>query len=91
MARLPACRPACSAALPRPLICGLLLARGRRRGQKVCVDADEVQEVLSVDGQQLKQVQVEASFSQPNGGMCQHMLSWARSATGGRAAVPLLV
>jgi tRNA (uracil-5-)-methyltransferase len=46
------------------------------------VDQDEVLEVLSVDGRQLQQVQVEASFSQPNGGMCQHMLSWARSATG---------
>lgn len=48
----------------------------------MCVDADEVQELLQVDELQLKQIQVEASFSQPNGGMCQNMLSWARSATG---------
>jgi tRNA (uracil-5-)-methyltransferase len=54
----------------------------------VCLDADEVEEVLSVDGQRLQQVQVEASFSQPNGGMCQHMLSWARSATGAPPPAP---
>lgn len=65
---------------------------GRSRGQKVCVDADEVQEELQVDDLRLQQVQVEASFSQPNGGMCQNMLSWARSCTGadmrGRAGAP---
>ncbi len=55
------------------------------RGQKVCVEKDEVLEELAVDELRLKQVQVEASFSQPNGGMCQNMLSWARSVTGGRA------
>lgn len=52
-------------------------------GQKVCLDADEVLEQLTVEGGlYLQQVQVEAAFSQPNGGMCQHMLGWARSATG---------
>lgn len=37
---------------------------------------------LQVDDLRLKQLQIEASFSQPNGGMCQNMLSWARSVTG---------
>ena len=51
------------------------------------MDKDEVLERLQVDGQTLQQVQVEASFSQPNAGMCQNMLSWARSCTGGWAGV----
>lgn len=63
---------------------------GRSKGQKVCVDKDEVEEVLQVDGQQLRYIQVEASFSQPNAGMCQNMLSWARSVTVGSAAHDLL-
>ena len=33
---------------------------------------------LKVDGRQLSYRQVEASFSQPNGEMCVHMLEWAR-------------
>lgn len=42
-----------------------------------------------VDELRLKQVQVEASFSQPNAGMCQNMLSWARSVTGERCGAGL--
>ncbi|KAL4443688.1 hypothetical protein ABPG75_011425 [Micractinium tetrahymenae] len=63
---------------------------GRSRGQKVCVEKDEVLEELAVDEVRLRQVQVEASFSQPNGGMCQHMLSWARSVTAGSSGSDLL-
>ncbi|GAB4817016.1 hypothetical protein N2152v2_004062 [Parachlorella kessleri] len=54
---------------------------GRSRGQKVVLGKDEVQECLEVDGQQLKYIQVEGSFSQPNAGICRSMLSWARSVT----------
>ncbi|PSC72701.1 tRNA (uracil-5-)-methyltransferase [Micractinium conductrix] len=63
---------------------------GRSRGQKVNMDKDEVLERLQVDGQTLQQVQVEASFSQPNAGMCQNMLSWARSCTEGSTDRDLL-
>ncbi|KFM28206.1 tRNA/tmRNA (uracil-C(5))-methyltransferase [Auxenochlorella protothecoides] len=42
---------------------------GRSRGQKICLDADEVEETLTVEGQTLRYVQVEANFSQPNAGI----------------------
>lgn len=56
---------------------------GRSKKQKICLDSDEVQEVLTVDGQQLKYVQIVGSFSQPNAGICQSMLGWAKSVTVG--------
>ena len=54
--------------------------------------ADEVEEALTVAGVegQLRYVQVEASFSQPNAGTCQNMLSWARAVTAGSAAFDML-
>ena len=54
---------------------------GRARKQKVILDRDFVDEVLHVDGQALKYQQVENSFTQPNGGVNEHMLSWAKSVT----------
>ena len=45
--------------------------RGWCRGQKVSIEKDEVEEQLQVDGRQLRYIQVEAGFSQPNAGMCE--------------------
>ncbi|MCK2094353.1 tRNA (uridine(54)-C5)-methyltransferase TrmA [Thauera aromatica] len=52
---------------------------GRSRKQKIVLERDWVQEVLEVDGARLRYQQVEGSFTQPNGGVNQHMLSWARA------------
>ncbi|MFU2488819.1 tRNA (uridine(54)-C5)-methyltransferase TrmA [Thauera sp. WH-1] len=52
---------------------------GRSRKQKIVLERDWVQEVLEVDGQRLRYQQFEGSFTQPNGGVNQHMLSWARA------------
>ncbi|KAL6766526.1 TMU1 [Auxenochlorella protothecoides x Auxenochlorella symbiontica] len=63
---------------------------GRSRGQKICLDADEVEETLTVEGQTLRYVQVEANFSQPNAGISVQMLAWARRAAQGSGARDLL-
>jgi len=52
---------------------------GRSRKQKIVLERDWVQEVLEVDGLRLRYQQVEGSFTQPNGGVNQHMLAWARA------------
>ena len=52
---------------------------GRSRKQKIVLERDWVQEVLEVDGLRLRYQQFEGSFTQPNGGVNQHMLSWARA------------
>ncbi|REL25255.1 tRNA (uridine(54)-C5)-methyltransferase TrmA [Thalassotalea euphylliae] len=57
---------------------------GRARKQKLILDKDYVVETLTVDGKQYHYQQVENSFTQPNGGVNQHMLSWAKKATQGR-------
>lgn len=54
---------------------------GRARGQKVCADADFVWEALAVEGRSLNYKQVAGSFTQPNGFMCQKMLSWGLDVT----------
>jgi len=60
---------------------------GRSRKQKICLDEAEVEETLVVSAASVDQkktytyMQVEGAFSQPNGGVCQHMLSWAQSVT----------
>lgn len=57
---------------------------GRSRKQKICLDADYVEEVYEVDGRgTLRSIQVEGAFSQPNACTCGSMLSWAVSATKG--------
>ena len=53
---------------------------GRARKQKVILDRDFVVESLDVDGKQYIYKQVENSFTQPNAKVCEHMLSWAKSA-----------
>merc|ERR1719421_2610717 len=57
---------------------------GRSRGKKTVLGQDFVEEKMEVGGRERLYKQVEASFSQPNGGMCQHMLNWALDATRGR-------
>jgi len=50
---------------------------GRSLRQKVVLERDYVEEVLTVDQRRLHYQQVEGSFSQPNAGVSQHMLGWA--------------
>lgn len=50
---------------------------GRSKGQKIILDRDYVTENLHVDDRSLEYRQIEGSFTQPNGHMNQHMLSWA--------------
>ncbi|QDP02502.1 tRNA (uridine(54)-C5)-methyltransferase TrmA [Thalassotalea sp. PS06] len=54
---------------------------GRARKQKEIIGKDFVTEELKVDGKQFRYHQVENSFTQPNGGVNEKMLSWARAAT----------
>ncbi len=54
---------------------------GRARKQKVVLGKEYVTEVLNVKGKQLTYQQVENSFTQPNGGVNQKMLTWALDAT----------
>lgn len=53
---------------------------GRARKQKVILDKDYVIEKLTVDDKSYIYKQVENSFTQPNGLVCQDMLSWAKNA-----------
>ena len=55
---------------------------GRSRGQKRILQTDHVAEVLDVAGRQWHYQQIEGGFTQPNGGVNQHMLSWALGAAG---------
>lgn len=50
---------------------------GRSRGQKIVLRNDYVSERLTVDTRELHYRQIENSFTQPNGGINQKMLSWA--------------
>lgn len=50
---------------------------GRSKGQKILLDRDWVQETLQVAGRDWHYRQIEGSFTQPNGGTNQHMLTWA--------------
>ena len=52
---------------------------GRSRGQKIVLRTDYVSERLTVGARQLHYRQIENSFTQPNGGINQKMLSWACS------------
>lgn len=51
---------------------------GRARKQKVLLDQDYVVEHLNVDDKTFVYQQVENSFTQPNAGVAQKMLHWAR-------------
>lgn len=50
---------------------------GRSRGQKMVIGRDYVEETLQVDGKPFYYRQYEGAFTQPNGRMCENMLSWA--------------
>lgn len=52
---------------------------GRSLKQKVVLERDFVNERLEVDGQHFVYKQIEGGFTQPNGGVNQKMLSFARS------------
>lgn len=56
---------------------------GRSRKTKIVLDQDYAIEKMQVDGRELIYKQVENSFTQPNGGVCQKMLSWAIDVTRG--------
>jgi tRNA (uracil-5-)-methyltransferase len=59
------------------------LVIGRSRGQKLVLDRDWVLEEFELDGRCLRYKQVEAGFSQPNGGINRQMLGWARRQASG--------
>ncbi|WP_068545020.1 tRNA (uridine(54)-C5)-methyltransferase TrmA [Thalassotalea crassostreae] len=54
---------------------------GRARKLKIVLDKEYVTEILTVKGKQYSYQQVENSFTQPNGGVNQKMLTWASDAT----------
>ncbi|NBI41375.1 tRNA (uridine(54)-C5)-methyltransferase TrmA [[Haemophilus] felis] len=54
---------------------------GRANKQKICLDQDFVDEVLSVHGKSYVYRQVENSFTQPNAMVNQKMLEWAVDCT----------
>ena len=56
---------------------------GRSRGQKIVLGRDWVLEDFELDGRRLRYQQIEACFSQPNGGVNRQMLSWARQQAAG--------
>jgi tRNA (uracil-5-)-methyltransferase len=51
---------------------------GRSRKQKLVLERDYVIETLTIDDKQYHYKQIEGGFTQPNGGMNQKMLSWAK-------------
>jgi hypothetical protein len=50
---------------------------GRSRGCQIVMDQDFVVERQLVHGRTYTQMQAEGTFSQPNGVVCQDMVSWA--------------
>ena len=56
---------------------GLVGLVGRSRGQKVVLGRDFLDEQLLVAGRQIHYRQLEETFSQSNGGIAQHMFTWA--------------
>ena len=50
---------------------------GRSRKQKIVLTRAFVHERLTVHGETFRYRQYEQSFTQPNAGMCRHMLAWA--------------
>ena len=55
---------------------------GRSRGKRLVLDKDYVTERLTVAGREYSYRQPEGAFTQPNGGVNQHMLNWAYAALG---------
>jgi len=54
---------------------------GRAKKQKIVLNKDYVMESLQVGNKRYVYQQVENSFTQPNGGVNEKMLSWAKQAT----------
>ena len=54
---------------------------GRARKQKVIIDKDYVNEILTVNDKKFHYQQVENSFTQPNAMVNEKMLAWAQNAT----------
>ncbi len=54
---------------------------GRASKQKVCLDHDYIDETLTVNGKSFISRQVENSFTQPNAGINEQMLSWTLDCT----------
>lgn len=54
---------------------------GRSKKQKIILDRDFVNETLDISGRKYHYQQVEASFTQPNAGVCEKMVSWALDCT----------
>lgn len=50
---------------------------GRSKGQKIVVEQDYVIEQLRIGDKQFKYQQIESGFTQPNGRVCEKMLTWA--------------
>ncbi len=70
-------------AAARPLAAQLgILLIGRSRGRRRVLERDYVVEQLQVDGRSWRYQQVEGGFTQPNGSVNQHMLTWALEAAG---------
>ena len=51
---------------------------GRSRKQKIVLERDYVIETLTIDGKQYHYKQIEGGFTQPNGGVNEKMLAWAK-------------
>jgi tRNA (uracil-5-)-methyltransferase len=56
---------------------------GRARKQKLILERDYVMETLIVGDRPYHYQQIENSFTQPNAGVCEQMLSWAVDCTRG--------
>jgi tRNA (uracil-5-)-methyltransferase len=54
---------------------------GRSRKKKVILDRDFVNETLTIQGKPYHYKQIENSFTQPNGVVCQKMIEWALDIT----------
>ncbi len=67
---------AAAQSLSERLACPII---GRARKQKLVIGRDYVNESLVVDGKTYHYRQYEGSFTQPNGGVNQHMIAWARA------------
>lgn len=63
---------------------------GRARKLRLVMDRDYVQESLTIAGQTYKFRQYENGFTQPNAGVCQHMVSWAVNHTQGTSDKDLM-
>ncbi len=52
---------------------------GRSRKQKLIVENDYIEESLAIDGQQYYYRQYEQAFTQPNAGVNEKMIAWAKA------------